>query len=863
MGNTTSKKPKITDPKSRPSLFVKTINVATNEAASQDTASIAEKWEAWQRSIHSEVLVKMKEDFLYRPDVFLLNVLTLSVQFYQNFPKEKPKIFKYMRDREALLGKYLTQFQRRVLYPNGYEEISGSHILYSPEDDAYLELGNRQIYIIQENIKVFAEDLLEEVKNADKDKEDSIYRFCLESSNKHVGYVRLRSIDECRKPSPRDDIYGKLPLDSSQTPEGTSKDSGVSIRSECSSAEEDGKSRDEEEIDLLRKKLAAIDESSEEVAENDPPESDEAIKVSLTRRWSKVSLSLKEKYANSSDDHQPADASSDGENKNGGEEPVRRPSIGVLINPKCFTNRQIVIKKAGDVYGVHTQTETRTYLSSERYFQGFKDDFANLMEIMGKGHLLSDDYLELPASISTNEIMMEQVGPRIKTEFIPTVEIEFWPPCAFEWRLRERRTLQDPINKTIYRWPRTETIRQVTELGCNLVPLGHHSQVEPNSAKVIEWQIQFVKAERHLLKSLGHTQIRLLLIVEYLLRDHGQDVSSLNLQIYRHLIFWMCEHNFRDWQEERLGSKVKSYLKVFYNCLRKRSLPHYFIHKCNLLERVPEQTLRTTQVLVRNMLDNLSLFLMHTLTRMRTEDVYYDVINAEEIYMIVTQTKFTIKQILPKFFLHNDDATHLPSDSEEEDEITDLHHMELKTELHRIRVERIDRRRSKAPKMSIKEEQKPKSRRNTKSSSVIDLSPKTFNAGKIRSVTLMTLFINHFVKMASSSNEFECYSQAFMYHLVAQALADLLEDMNRKVDGELKMEICAERTAALEGIKNLLKHNWVMSDAGDIISTPVRVSGYISDMSLDQSDPASERREVSSHHSDSISSSESVEESHL
>lgn len=85
-------------------------------------------------------------------------------------------------------------------------------------------------------------------------------------------------------------------------------------------------------------------------------------------------------------------------------------------------------------------------------------------------------------------------------------------------------------------------------------------------------------------------------MVEFLLRDHLQEIPGLKTQHLRFILYWMCEHNFRDWQEERLGNKLKAYFKTLYNCLSTEHLPHYFIDKCNMLETIPERYLRQVQV---------------------------------------------------------------------------------------------------------------------------------------------------------------------------------------------------------------------------------------------------------------------------
>lgn len=84
------------------------------------------------------------------------------------------------------------------------------------------------------------------------------------------------------------------------------------------------------------------------------------------------------------------------------------------------------------------------------------------------------------------------------------------------------------------------------------------------------------------------------------MRDHLGDIAGLKTQHLRYILFWMCEHNFKDWQEERLGNKLKAYFKTLYNCLSTENLPHYFVDKCNMIETIPERYLR--QIQVRNAL---------------------------------------------------------------------------------------------------------------------------------------------------------------------------------------------------------------------------------------------------------------------
>ena len=66
---------------------------------------------------------------------------------------------------------------------------------------------------------------------------------------------------------------------------------------------------------------------------------------------------------------------------------------------------------------------------------------------------------------------------------------------------------------TYCRWPKIRLIEGITrDHGCTIVPRGYYNPQQPNRVMLIEWQIQFVRAEQILLRSLGHQQVRLLIL---------------------------------------------------------------------------------------------------------------------------------------------------------------------------------------------------------------------------------------------------------------------------------------------------------------------------------------------------------------
>ncbi|CAL4221920.1 unnamed protein product, partial [Meganyctiphanes norvegica] len=406
------------------------------------------------------------------------------------------------------------------------------------------------------------------------------------------------------------------------------------------------------EMSELFKKLDGIEEESEEESDEDKNEEDGSnftSKVHERRssiaqtplfpanRRASISVVLEGQGQNEIIDV--VEESSDDEPKG--------PDISAKINEGCFLNRKIKFK-GNNAYGLDTRQELRTYLSSERYLECFEEDFPQISELLGKENL-RDNCKTQPPAVFAEELIIEGIGPKFRTEFIPTLILKEWPQFAFEWRIRERNAKIDHSNKMIYRWPTKEKVEEVCEVGCNLVPIGHYDPRNPNKVMKIEWQIQFAKAEQILLRSLGHSQIRLMLIIEALFRDHlGDNVHGLRTQHLRYIMFWMCEHNFRDWSEEKLGTKLKAYLKTFYNCLANEHLPHYFMFKVNLMENIPDKYKRTIQALVRNMRDNLPLYLMHTFKRFRFEEDFYPDLDVQELYKLVTPKNWSIAQINPK-----------------------------------------------------------------------------------------------------------------------------------------------------------------------------------------------------------------------
>ena len=81
-----------------------------------------------------------------------------------------------------------------------------------------------------------------------------------------------------------------------------------------------------------------------------------------------------------------------------------------------------------------------------------------------------------------------------------------------------------------------------------------------------------------------------------MIRDHLGDDTKLKSQHLRYILFWMCEDNFQDWDEEQLGLKLKKFFRILYRSLAKKELPHYFVDDYNMFQVLKEADIRIMQV---------------------------------------------------------------------------------------------------------------------------------------------------------------------------------------------------------------------------------------------------------------------------
>ena len=194
---------------------------------------------------------------------------------------------------------------------------------------------------------------------------------------------------------------------------------------------------------------------------------------------------------------------------------------------------------------------------------------------------------EAEYSKSRPDIATNRQGPSIEgwnpymdrtlsgTDKVLSIHCSFWPNAASEWLSRSQE----------YSWPTEHDIKAIVDFGFHLVPVGN-----PNSnMNMMEWRISFSVAERTLVWSFNHVQLQCYAVMKLILKEFINPHCSPQCRVLcsyfiKTFLFWEYEETDPSfWCKEHFRECVIRLLSDFYECVRVRSLKHYFIPSFNLL----------------------------------------------------------------------------------------------------------------------------------------------------------------------------------------------------------------------------------------------------------------------------------------
>ena len=162
------------------------------------------------------------------------------------------------------------------------------------------------------------------------------------------------------------------------------------------------------------------------------------------------------------------------------------------------------------------------------------------------------------------------------TDKVFSIHCSFWPDATSEWQSRSRE---------YNAWPSTRDIKTIVDFGFYLVPVGHPD----SSTNMMEWRISFSVAERTLVWSFNHIQMQCYAVMKIILKEFINPHCSPPCRVLcsyfiKTFLFWECEKSDASfWCKENFRECVVRLLSDFCECVRIRSLQHYFIPSFNLL----------------------------------------------------------------------------------------------------------------------------------------------------------------------------------------------------------------------------------------------------------------------------------------
>ncbi|XP_073832350.1 uncharacterized protein [Musca autumnalis] len=263
--------------------------------------------------------------------------------------------------------------------------------------------------------------------------------------------------------------------------------------------------------------------------------------------------------------------------------------------------------------------------------------------------------------ITDNELDMATFrGSSIYTnryELIPAIHVaqnvNEWPKCAFEFRLRDRPFSTNPQTGQQIQWPTRAMIKRIETFGFHVIPLGFAPKKKRNPFRDIEWRIVFPKAERYLEQHLTNTQIKVFMITKALLRSFVEPLEKnkslmFALDHLRSHLFWECEKDYNAWPEEFLGEVLLRFLDTFKKRVREKHLSDYFIRERNLFESIPEYSLNTLYTILADITANPLMHLMISFRNLEFLDGYFPKLNFKKLFENLVENDMLKLKLLAK-----------------------------------------------------------------------------------------------------------------------------------------------------------------------------------------------------------------------
>ncbi|XP_033726172.1 uncharacterized protein LOC117315845 [Pecten maximus] len=219
--------------------------------------------------------------------------------------------------------------------------------------------------------------------------------------------------------------------------------------------------------------------------------------------------------------------------------------------------------------------------------------FSNSLVRIGSSLFLSSDiyreewvtFLNSETTDGYSSPKCESNGPsstilgRNYCDFVNCFPCKCWPKEANEWVTRTR----------LYGWPHQTLIDKIVNSECHIVPVGDKCSEDT----FLQWRISFAAAERSLVHSFSHNQVKVYTLLKYFLKQIKEtlketigDADILCSYFLKTIMFHAIENSSQMlWQEKNIFYCFWFCLNILIVWVRAGFCPHYYIPANNLFQR--------------------------------------------------------------------------------------------------------------------------------------------------------------------------------------------------------------------------------------------------------------------------------------
>lgn len=707
-----------------------------------------------------DVLRALREALNSDPEGFLLDNLLMAVQYFKNYEEEVAELRRAFDARGTPLsadGPCATtpgtpprgRALHRVLQPDGLVQASARHVRWRPrpsEPDRLLAPQRR--IVVDETIRLHCVGSTTRATAATPPCPTATHYHLVMETGPKPGHIKLRQVgqscdgdfredhedlrEDLSEHLVEDDVHLHLPSRTDRTPSPTS-----SVKSLPSLLSLEGARR-------LRHGPRSVDSVITSEGSRSPSSlkslSISDLSASSNGRSRKLSARL-----------MPLDEF--------------RPNYGAgadgdVMPEECFQPVMVQRRPVGchqddddeDVAPEALELRVQSYLLAVPFFARFADAFHDtlaaamgfpresvvLATVRGAGGPAAIQCEEQLDDVPALGLALGQAVRVLQCEVFPALALPGWPRAAAEWVYRERGS-----------WPPRSAVRHAYSLGGVAVAAGS------SDLSGLQWTLAFPGAEQllelHLPADHAHTYLTLLAL--------RHCVPGLTANHLRAGFLRLCERaqadRDRDNQPPRPwspGAALRSALAIMYRALQRRQLPDYFVSDRNLLAEVATSQVRQAQERVFRLREFTLPSVLRTWRRLAyvREDDFYPRLDLAKLVAILNGSAAESHALEQGRDEHRDDE-------------------------HADDAEWIDsfRRNFQGDKSRVAVRVRP--------AKAAPITPDSIKLGtatqerRERTVSVLKLFSEHFIKMAEASNKFNALQQARHYLRHSLHLLILLE----------------------------------------------------------------------------------------